>query len=57
MQKTYDVRETVIESGYTAKHVRDLLNAQRIEGARKVGGKWMIPQAAVKQLKARKQAQ
>jgi hypothetical protein len=57
MAKTYDVRAAVLVTGFCAKYLRDLIYAERIPGAVKVGGKWQIPAAAVMQLKARKQGQ
>jgi|GEM_PF-3274905 hypothetical protein len=57
MAKTYDVRSTVVETGYCVKYIRELLYAERIPGARKVRGKWEIPAASVEELKKRKQLQ
>jgi hypothetical protein len=52
---TYTVREAVLKSGYSAKHIRDLLWANRIVGARKIDGNWVIPAQAVKELCRRKE--
>jgi hypothetical protein len=52
--ETYTVRETVVTSGYSGNHIRNLLYAERIPGARKVEGKWLIPAASVDELRKRK---
>jgi hypothetical protein len=57
MAKNYDVRSVVIETGYSRKHICELLYAARIPGARKVRGKWEIPAVSVEELKKRKQLQ
>jgi hypothetical protein len=57
MAKPYDVRAAVLETGFSAKYIRDLLYAERIPGARKVRGKWELPAAAVEKLRKRKQGQ
>ena len=57
MAKNFDVRSTVIETGYSRKHICELLYAERIPGARKVRGKWEIPAASVDELKKRKRLQ
>jgi hypothetical protein len=55
-EKSYGVREAVLQTQYTAKYIRDLLYADRIPGAHKVGGQWRIPADAVDDLRKRKQA-
>jgi hypothetical protein len=56
-QNEYDVRGTVLATGYTGKHIRELLYAERIPGARKVAGKWLIPAASVDELRKRKRGE
>ena len=53
--KTFSVRAAALETGYTAKHIRDLLWENRIPGASKVDGVWIIPAACVEDLRKRKQ--
>jgi hypothetical protein len=55
-EKSHTVRETVLQTQYTAKYIRDLLYADRIPGARKVGREWRIPAGAIEELRKRKQA-
>jgi hypothetical protein len=57
MAKQHDVRSAVLESGYCAKYIRDLLYAGRIPGAQKVLGKWIIPASSVEALRQKKQGQ
>jgi hypothetical protein len=57
MEKTFGVRGAVLESGYCAKHIREMLYAERIPGARKVRGKWTIPAASVEELRQKKQGE
>jgi hypothetical protein len=51
----HTVRTSAKETGYTGKYIRDLLYEDRIPGARKAGGRWIIPAAAVEELKRKKQ--
>jgi hypothetical protein len=55
-EKDQTVREAVLQTQYTAKYIRDLLYADRIPGAHKVGREWRIPANAIEQLRKRKQA-
>jgi excisionase family DNA binding protein len=48
------VPQTAQELKYTLKYVFDLLYAGKLEGARKVGGRWRIPFAAVEQWRRRR---
>ena len=48
------VVETARASGFSAKYIRDLLYEDRVPGAHKVDGKWIIPAAAVEMLRKRK---
>jgi excisionase family DNA binding protein len=41
-------REAARKLGYTLKYVYDLLYADRIVGARKVGRRWLIPETSIK---------
>lgn len=44
------VRQVAIERGVSLKWIRDLLYAQRLPGARKVGREWRIPRPALEKL-------
>jgi hypothetical protein len=46
------VRQAAIQRRCCLKWIYDLLHAQRLRGARKVGGEWRIPQSSLKKLQA-----
>jgi hypothetical protein len=53
--KDFSVRGAAIHTGYTAKHLYELLLVNRIPGARKVGRQWRIPASSVEVLRRRNQ--
>lgn len=56
MKNTYSVREAVLRTGYTRKHICDLLYARKIPGARKIGREWRIPDTSLARLEEQRKA-
>jgi hypothetical protein len=50
----FTVRSAAKATGFCTKYIRDLLYEERLAGAKKMGRQWVIPAAAVAELKRRK---
>lgn len=53
-KEDFSVPQTAQKLKYTVKYIFDLLYAGKLNGARKVGGRWRIPSASVEQWCKRK---
>jgi len=53
-EQTLSVRQAAIERRCSLKWIRDLLYAERLAGAQKIGKEWRIPREALEKLQPRR---